>query len=495
MKTPPFLAIPLALSLAPAPLASAADPAPQVTVVNMIPASFGNETNQDSEPNLAVNPRDPMKIAGSAFTSGAGVCPKDLAPIFVSPDEGATWALNCIVPSDASGMTSDITVRFAEESDNLYAGILRRPGSLRLNILRTTDFMGASTMTVLEDRNQVDQPYIQATTVGGTDRVFVGNNDFAAAGGMTASVDQSLDATIPAPVFTSVRIEARATWGQDGPPIRPAIHPDGTIYAIFYGWRNFTGSTATTDVVVTRDDTGGAGPTPFTDLTDPGDGLNGRRVVTGITVPWANFVQNDFCQERFVGSNLSIATDPNNSDIVYIAWAERVGANDYTLRVRRSEDRGATWSGDLHTVTNATNPALAINDDGLVGFLYQQCGTEEPGQLKNARWVTHLEFTDDAFATTEDLVLADVPADSPLADVHPLYRRLRAPDDGQPRLLRHLLGQQHAGHGELPERRDLSAGRRLHNEGPAQPPGPRGEAVHRPVLRQGQAVPEARDGL
>ncbi len=39
-----------------------------VTVVNMIPADQGGESNQDSEPNLAVDPENPMHIAGSAFT-------------------------------------------------------------------------------------------------------------------------------------------------------------------------------------------------------------------------------------------------------------------------------------------------------------------------------------------------------------------------------------------------------------------------------------------
>jgi hypothetical protein len=390
--------------------AKAADP--QIKVVNMIPATVSGETNQDSEPNLAVNPRDPKNIAGSAFTRGTDICRRELAPIFVSTDEGATWAMNCIVPSDASGMTSDITVRFAAESDNLYAGILRRPGFLRLNILRTDNFTGASAMTVLEDRDSVDQPYVQATTVGGKDQVFVGDNDFNAPGGMTATVDESLDAGMPAPVFTSVRIEARATSGQDGPPIRPAIHPDGTIYAAFYGWRAFTGSVATTDLVVVRDDNGGTGPTPFTDLTDPGDGLVGQRVVQNRSVPWANFSQGNFCQERFVGSNISIATDPNNSDIVYVAWADRLGDNDYTLHVRRSDDRGATWSNDLRTVSNATNPALAINKHGLLGFLYQQCVSEGDSPRK-ARWVTHIELTEDSFTTLKDLVLADVPADAP----------------------------------------------------------------------------------
>jgi hypothetical protein len=107
--------------------ADAADP--EIKVVNMIPATLSGETNQDSEPNLAVNPRAPANIAGSAFTSGAGVCRRELAPIFVSTDEGDSWAWNCIVPSDASGMTSDITVRFAKDSDNLYAGIYAAPAS------------------------------------------------------------------------------------------------------------------------------------------------------------------------------------------------------------------------------------------------------------------------------------------------------------------------------------------------------------------------------
>jgi hypothetical protein len=397
-------------------------PASDVTVVNMIPAALSGETNQDSEPNLAVNPNNVSEIAGSAFTRGAGICPNNLAPIFVSTDGGSVWAFNCIVPSDFSGMTSDITVRFSGTTDNLYAGILRRPGSFRLNILRTNNFTGAAVMTVLVDRNSVDQPYVQATTEAGRDRVYVGDNLCCppAAGGRTANIDQSLDAANPVPPFTLAGIEVRATSGQDGPPIRPALHQDGTIYAAFYGWRNASGNffpsaTITTDVVVVRDDNRGMAPTPFDDLVDPGDGLAGVRVVQNRTVPWENVSQANFCQERFVGSNISIAVDPNDSSNDYLAWADRVATTDYTLHVRRSTDRGLTWSDDLRTVTNATNPALAINSDGTVGFLYQQC----TGTGRQSRWVTHLEFTDDDFVTTEDLTLANVPANVPLMQFIP----------------------------------------------------------------------------
>src|SRR5262249_28843727 len=188
---------------------------------------------------------------------------------FVSSNGGTTWALNCIVPRSTAPLgTYDITVRFADTTNNLYAGILWSP--YRLNILRTNNFMGPTAMTVLVDRKTVDQPYIQATTVGVNDRVYVGDNKCCppdpGVSGRTATIDQSLDAAATAPVFNAISIESRGTSlaGQDGPAIRPAVHADGTIYGIFYHWTNYVSTstnsgTVTTDVVVVRDDNGGTG--------------------------------------------------------------------------------------------------------------------------------------------------------------------------------------------------------------------------------------------
>jgi len=92
-----------------------------VTVVNMIPNSLSGETNQDSEPNLAVNPNNPSQMAATAFTpnpSGGSD-----APIYVSSDGGQTWALNSIVPGGSE--TRDITVKFGGTSNALYGGIIR----------------------------------------------------------------------------------------------------------------------------------------------------------------------------------------------------------------------------------------------------------------------------------------------------------------------------------------------------------------------------------
>jgi len=388
----------------------------QVKIVNMIPNSRSGETQQDSEPNLAVNPANPQQIAGSAFTPDPLGGPN--APIYVSVNGGDLWVLNSILPGNSAvSGTGDLTLRFGGTSNNLYAGDLRGGAGLRLNILRTANFAAPGLMTVLVDRNNVDQPYVQATTVpgGGPDRVYVGNNDFGAVGGRTATVDVSLDGLLAAPPppsnFVARRIETRATSGQDGPPIRPAFHSDGTIYAVFYGWRAFTGTMATTDLVVVRDDNWAAGATQFAALIDPGDALAGRRVMTNLQVPWNNSSQPGFGQERFVGSNISIAVDPRTSSRVYVAWADYPGGvPPYTLHVRRSEDRGATWSAaDLITIASATNPALAVDVDGRVGFLYQQVTGAAP-----QRWETHLRRSSDLGVNWSDLLLAQPPANAPV---------------------------------------------------------------------------------
>jgi hypothetical protein len=397
-------------------------------VVNMTPRSLSGETNQDSEPSIAVNPSDPLKIVASAFTPDPLNGPN--APIYVSTDGGSTWSLNSIVPSVAGSLTGtgDISPRFGGSSNRLYAGILRAGGGLQLNTLRTADFTSSTIMAVLANRTQVDQPWTQATTVpsgasAGQERVYVGNNDFNAPNNRTATVDQSLNAAIANPTFSSVHIERRntGTAGQNGPQIRTAIHPDGIVYAAFYGWRAFDSTNrVTSDIVVVRDDNWGSSANPFAALVDGGDNTAGVRVVQGITFTW-----NATMGQQRLGGDLSIAVDPNNNSTVYLAWADQQTAG-YTLHVRRSTDRGATWSNDLLTITNATNPALAIHSASEIGFLYQQV----TGTGASQRWETHLQRTKDG-QSWEDLLLANTPATTPAPQFQPYlgdYANLMAVD-------------------------------------------------------------------
>jgi len=97
-------------------------------------------------------------------------------------------------------------------------------------------------------------------------------------------------------------------------------------------------------------------------------------------------VQFTHARQERIGSTLSIAVDPNHSSTVYVGWADRGRKGDiYTLHVRRSTDRGLTWSkADLPhtTISNATNIALAVANNGVAGLLYQQ--------LSGGRWLTHI---------------------------------------------------------------------------------------------------------
>jgi hypothetical protein len=382
-----------------------------VSVINMIPNSMSFEVQRDSEPNVSVNPANRLHIVASAFT------PDPLnsgnAPIFVSTDGGNTWVLNVVLPG--GNRTGDTSLRFGGTSNVLYAGILRNDNG-NLNILRTANFTLPGLMTILVNRANDDQPFVEAATVmggagTGLDRVYIGNNDLSVqtTTGHTATIDQSLDAaTAPAPAgFGPIRIETRATaltpgGNQDGPSIRAAIHPQGRIYGVYFGWRVFGSPTNTTDIVVVRDDAWGSGPNPFTALIDPGNTLAGLRIETGVSVP----ALSTLLGTQRIGSQLAIAVDPTDSPRVYIAWADGNNAANYTIRVQRSTDRGETWSRDVRAIIQATNPGLAINSQGNVGFLYQQLVNPGTGN----RWQTHLELSADGFASAPtDLILANEP--------------------------------------------------------------------------------------
>lgn len=366
---------------------------PTVTVVNMIPRSMSGETRCDGEPSIAVNPGNTQQIAGSAFTpnpSGGS-----LAPYYVSTNGGSTWTLNAVIPGGSA--TADVSLRFG--SGAFYAAILRRD-NFNLNILRKADFSTSTGMTILVNRADDDQPWVDTRTISGKDRVYVANNDFNGTSGRTATVDLSADAaTATAPAgFAPARIETRTTVGQDGPSVRSASAPDGRVYAAFLGWRSNTSGTKTytSDIVVVRDDAGATGTTKFRSLLGS-DGSAGVKLATGQRMTFDSRLGSNR-----VGSSLAIAVDPTDSRRVYVAWGEDGSGGEWTLHLRRSVDGGATWSSDLRTIAGATNPALAVNSSGRVGFLYQQ--------LASGTWRNQVEFSTaaGAFSSPTTVTLANL---------------------------------------------------------------------------------------
>ena len=375
-----------------------------ISVVNMIPNLSSGETNQDSEPNLAVNPINTLEMAATAFTPSPNAGSKN-SPIFYSNDGGNTWSLLDLI---AGTPVRDQTLRFSSASGTLYAGVLWGTGNnialINYDILRTNDFTGLNPMTRLARRKNDDQPFVQAATVpagpgAGKDRIYVGSNDHAPSN-VPATIDYALDAGAVLPVTsTTLVIEGRSV-SRDYPQTRPAIHTNGTVYAVFYAI--ISGSA---DVVIVRDDSWATGATPFNALIDSGDSKQGVRIVTGLSLPPLNTV---YLGQQRVDGDLSIAVDPNNSATVYVCYGDQQ-AGTYTLHVVKSTDSGAHWSADLRTIANAVNPALAIDAKGKLGFLYQ----EATGSGASQRWRTTFELTTNDFTQITTHYLADAPANTP----------------------------------------------------------------------------------
>jgi histidinol-phosphate aminotransferase len=257
-----------------------------VRLVNVIPNAQSGETGRDSEPSIAVNPRNPQQIAISSFTNDPGGSAN--IPLFLSTDGGVNWTLSVpIVPGVANSKcvasVCDITVRFATTSNFLYAAALEGDSVTDVTtyrITRVTNTFGAPAADTLRTRtgtgtNIPDQPYVEANTVlggGGTgsDRLIVPFNDLTVFPGQTATVDRTLNAVPPAPGgFAGFVVEARVTPSQDSPPVRSAVHASGVVYAAFTGRR-----AGGNEIVVTRDDNWGTGPGAFQAITDGDEAIH-----------------------------------------------------------------------------------------------------------------------------------------------------------------------------------------------------------------------------
>jgi hypothetical protein len=395
-------------------------------IVDVIPVSMSGESRQDVGASIAVNPNNTNEIVIATLTTDPNGGPN--APVFVSTDGGNTWSVKTIIPGDGPVGTGGITVKYGRNSNELYSAIVKGNVPYQLAILRTLDPAAGALMTTVDDTgDNVEQPYVAVGTVpsgpnAGKDRLYVGLNDLDATGpfgsGLTSSIRQTMDALSPAPVFNSILLDRRPktpgalqdlTPPRNGPQVRPAVHKDGTVYAVFYSWKTWadTGqgpALVTSDVVVVRDDNWGQSADPYGSLLDSGDAVAGQRVAQNVPLLFDGTL--GFEQ---IGGDLSIAVDPANSSIVYVAWTEwqqGTAGNQTTiwLQVRRSTNRGQTWSyAGLPAVRNAKSPGLAVNDNGQVGLIYQQL----TGTGNNQRWETHLAFSQDALLWS-DTVLATV---------------------------------------------------------------------------------------
>ncbi len=352
-------------------------------IVNAVPNDHSNETNGDSEPNIAVNPANPSQMAITAFT------PPDSgltnSPIYYSTDGGENWSLLFDIAGNGS---VDQTIGFASSSNELFIATLRSD-TFALNVDRSAD-PTSGTFANMESRSNLDQPWLHAITVpsgpnAGKVCTYIGYGDQTS--GYWATVDVCTDALAASPSFTKIKLNPRSAQ-RDGFHIRAKPHLDGTVYAGYQSWQSSSGVNTTMNMVVARDDDWGNNS--FGDLTDTSDNKAGR-LVANVTIDESTQLGGQRPDNGF-----DLLVDPNDSDIVYLCWIDN-GGSGFRLHVRRSLNRGVDWSGDLITVDNAALATMAINSQGTVALTYLQ--------LVSSQWEAHFRTTTDG-TTWDDLLLA-----------------------------------------------------------------------------------------
>jgi len=382
--------------------------AESLTIVDVIPNSLSGETDDNSEPNIGVNPVNPRQAVISSFGHITSFSPFTISnPYFATNNGGTTWS------NFDNVVHGDTTVDYGQNGTNAYMA--------RLSGNNITAFSSANSPwspIVSSSYNAIstpDQPWLQtgrgvdpASTMV-KDRLYIGFNDlsnFGGANGKTATVRFSTDGGL---TFANKVLETVSpVAGQDGPPVRVAVNKD-EVYAAWIRWDTRPASQPSggivfnSTVMVRRDDSGATGATKFGDL---GIGGNGVAVTTAQTVFTTSVNSPASLGLERVGSDLSIAVDPRNANHVYVGFAEVPGnSNSGQIRVRvmESSDGGGSWTQKFTTAASPNFrsglPALAVTTDGQVGLLYTAF------DAVNNKLEQHFVRTSNNFLNVNDAVL------------------------------------------------------------------------------------------
>jgi hypothetical protein len=380
-------------------------------IVDVIPSSMSSETEQNSEPNIGVNPLNPNEAIISAFgTKTVNPSFSLNNPYFATANGGATWTqFDKLVHADT---TLDYS-----PSGTAYMGRLTFDGNIQAfssaNPPGKTPWAPIVTSSI---SNDLDQPWLVTgrgvNPQDGTtkDRIYVAFNDvtgikFGQPGPGTATVRLSTDGGAS---FSNVVIDKGTPGvGEDDPAIRLAVNGN-RVYAAFTRWNltqlnNNSGFVFDSEIVVVRDDAGGTGATKFGAL-----GASGAGVTAAITqTPFTGTVDGPLSlgKER-IGAGVSIAVDPKNPDRVLLAFSEVPGAaasGQMRVRVMESLDGGQSWTTKFVTTTDLNHrqalPSIAVSADGSVGLQYTAYD-----HITN-KLEQHFLVTSDDFVTHTDSIL------------------------------------------------------------------------------------------
>ncbi len=312
----------------------------------------------DTEPSIAVNPKDPRDIAVVTFSEPWG--PGEKAPIWRSSDGGRTWRKERMLPQIDPGFGGPADQQLAFSSGGrlfLVTLGVDESSALRNKIVRPG---GPGGDLLLGAAFGDDQPQLGAGRSNGTcaARVYSAwlDTQHGAKSMVTASLDEGANVESATAGHTPPNRTTRLAVGQND------------AYVIFKS--RIAGSVAggfekALFMVRRTDDCG---------KTWTGLGADGISV-TGAT-PATTFFTDDFGNPskgkvaRARSSDAWIAAGPDGA--VYAVHGDRDATGFGQLFVARSADRGRTWSSSRVTDGghHSAYPEIAVAANGTVGVLY-----------------------------------------------------------------------------------------------------------------------------
>jgi len=356
-----------------------------VTIVDIVPPSMNSETAQNAEPNIAVNPSNPNKIVITAFGNTT-----NKNPIFLSTTGGSNWKRLQFIH------TFDSSVDWSA-SGQAYLGHLAGGSGTVMVSAKLASTQPGYVFSPLPGNyapggDGPDQPWTQAIRVGTQDHVYIAFNDLSRAS-KTASVRYSLNGGQS--WQTQVLERTVPGLGQDGSCVRVALK-EKTVNAVFERYNSNSGNTDVAgDVIFTRDDK--AGNDHFNDLA-------ASTIASSVV-----FSEGNLGDER-LGSDLSIAVDPNDGTHLYVAFAIQSSGTPH-VAVYESTNSGVSWSSAYTTGADTALPALAVTTNGIVGLLFTKY---TGGNLE-----THFIQTSNDFSSTTETTLSRFTNGSPASVFDP----------------------------------------------------------------------------
>lgn len=320
----------------------------------------------DTEPSIAVDPRNPQRIAVVAFSGNWSAT--QAAPVWRSDDGGETWRKVLQIPQPPGGGSGpgDQKIAFDALGRLFVAELASTSAGLRAFVYRQTTSDPDAPLTAGQGYGN-DQPHLSVDSSPASFLPFQGYSPFLNFGLSPEQSSVAVTASDGVSV-TTVGIGVRAFPNRT---TRSALAADGAAYVVYKTREGLLPAPnarfENAHFRVHRSDDGG--------LTWNGTGASGvsihgaDQVQTWFTTSFGNSAKGKVARAR--SSDAWIALGPADGD-VYVSYCDLDASGFGQIYLARSTDRGLTWT--TNRVTDGTRhsafPHVAVADNGTVGLLY-----------------------------------------------------------------------------------------------------------------------------